>query len=354
MNVGQMLSKHLIAAVLLIIVIALGTGIFFITKEKPEAELLPTQLSVTMSVPTEGWHTLTATLASNGAPLEGKVIEWSENFPPDFPFRPDLPSLATDSLGQVSVTFPATYQVLSYWPWPDNAFRITASFAGANQYRESSESVNMLPSESLIDKVWGIADSYGSGVGYEINSWTDNEAWASIYLEAENEPIPFENFYFQMTDNDWSMKSRSRWSVPSPSKALTVTDYSIHTTMVAQDIQTFSCLDFIFPQVRNSSNWPAFVGSVELKLENPSDRYWRSYSTVGHSIEGIVSPWGTAWVSHGGGPIWINWYRNGHDNLLPATILRMDHLEGKTFEITITLKDGAETVLAENTFTHTF
>jgi hypothetical protein len=212
-----------------------------------------------------------------------------------------------------------------------------------------------LPSESLIVKVKGMVDYYGSGVGYEIYSWTDDEAWASIYLEAENERIPFENLYFQRTDNEWEIKSLSRWPVPSPSKALTVTDYSIDTAMVTQDKQTFSCLVFIFPQVRNSSNWPAFVGSVELKLENSSDRYWKSYSTVGHSIEGIVSPWGTAWVSHGGGPIPIDWCWSGYDNLLPTTtILRMDRLEGKTFEITITLKDGAKTVLAEDTFTHTF
>lgn len=128
-----------------IIVIALGTGIYFVTKEKPEAELLPTHLTVTASVDTEfpAWFTLTATLTSNGAPLEGKVIEWSENFPPDYLSRLNLPSLGTDSSGQVSVTFPAFHQVHSYWPWPDNVFMITASFAGDNQYRGSSRIVTI-------------------------------------------------------------------------------------------------------------------------------------------------------------------------------------------------------------------
>ena len=138
-----MLGKYLIAAVLLVAICSLGAGIYFITREKPEAELLPTQLTVAASMSTENlaWFTLTATLAANGAPLEGKVIEWSENFPPDYQFRLNLPSLATDSSGQVSVTFPAFHQVHSYWPWPDNVFRITASFAGDNQYRGSSGSV---------------------------------------------------------------------------------------------------------------------------------------------------------------------------------------------------------------------
>lgn len=352
-----MLSKHLIAAVLLVAICSLGAGIYFITREKPEAELLPTQLSVTMSMPTEGWHTLTATLTSNGTPLEGKVIEWSENFPPNFPFRPDLPSLATDSFGQVSVTFRATYQVLSYWPWPDNAFRITASFAGANQYRESSESVNMLPSESLIVKVWGIADSYGSGVGYKIHSWTDNEAWALIYLEAENEPIPFENVYFQWTDNKWSMKSRKAWHVPSPSRALSIIDYTIHTLTISYstEFSEIPCLTHFIPVVKNSSRWPAFVASVKLKLENSTNRYEKSYSTMGRSIEGIVGPWETTAIWYGGGAAAAHLYWYEDENLPPPTkLLRMDYLEGKTFEITITLKDGAETVLAENTFTHTF
>ena len=142
MNVGQMPSKHLIAAVLLMIVIALGTGIYFITKEKPEAGPLPTELTVATSASTVKYSldpvTLTATLTSNGDQVEGKIIEWSENFPPDYLSRLNLPGLGTDSSGQVSVTFPAFHQVHSYWPWPDNAFRITASFVGDNQYRGSS------------------------------------------------------------------------------------------------------------------------------------------------------------------------------------------------------------------------
>ena len=80
MNVGQMLSKHLVAAVLLIIVIALGTGIYFVTKEKPEAGPLPTQLTVVPSESTMSWDnsaTLTATLTSNGNPVEGENISWS-------------------------------------------------------------------------------------------------------------------------------------------------------------------------------------------------------------------------------------------------------------------------------------
>jgi hypothetical protein len=208
------------------------------------------------------------------------------------------------------------------------------------------------PSESVITKVKWIASSYGSGVGYEIYSWTDNEAWASIYLEAENERIPFGNIYCSKTDDEWEIKSFSHWPAPSPSRALTIIDYKIKTGTVSTP--KFSYLEYFIPVVKNSSRWPAFVAFVELKLENSTNRYGNSYSTVGRDIGGIVSPWETIEVEWGGGAkTLIGWYEL--DNLPPTTkLLRMDSLEGKTFEVTITLKDGEGAVLAENVFICTF
>ena len=135
-----MLSKHLIAAVLLIIVIALGTGIYFITKEKPEAGPLPTQLTVVPSESTISWDnsaTLTATLTSNGNPVEGENISWSvypEVWGIIFP-----KSSTTNSAGKASASFHIVY-VSSVWP-PENTwlYTITASFAGDNRYQGSTE-----------------------------------------------------------------------------------------------------------------------------------------------------------------------------------------------------------------------
>ena len=141
MNVGQMLSKHLIAAVLLIIVIALGTGIYFITKEKPEAQPLPTQLTVVPSestiLPGDSFVSLTATLASNGAPVEGENISWSV-YPRVWGFIFPKSSI-TNSAGKVSVRFSIVYYS-SVWP-PENTrlYTITASFAGDNRYQGSTE-----------------------------------------------------------------------------------------------------------------------------------------------------------------------------------------------------------------------
>jgi len=141
MNVGQMLSKHLIAAVLLIIVIALGTGIYFITKEKPtEIQFLPTQLTVTTSTSTINNPLeiviLTAMLTSNGAPIERKIIKWSAS--PDLHFL----SLITDSAGKIS--FNCRPGLFSYADQPDNTLTFIASFAGDDRYQGSTGSVPII------------------------------------------------------------------------------------------------------------------------------------------------------------------------------------------------------------------
>lgn len=210
------------------------------------------------------------------------------------------------------------------------------------------------PPESLTSLAGRIADSYGPGVGYEIHAWTDNEARASIYLETENGRTPFENLRFRRVDNVWEVAGWELWPVSSPSSELAIVDYKVTTPSV----NGHECLEFFIPVVKNSGRWPAFVTSVELWLENSTNRYGRRYSTLGHGFEGVVPSWETTEVWYGGGPAPSPyWYE--YDNLPPLTklnktLLRVDLLEGKTFELTITLRDGEETVLAENTFIHTF
>jgi len=146
MNVGQMPSKHLIAVVLLIIVIALGTGIYFITKEKPEAGPLPTELTVATSASTVRYSldpiTLTATLTSNGDQVEGKVINWSVT--PGIGVG--IPPSTTDSFGQASIyfsTIPPRLSSIEFSQLP-KTLTFTVSFVGDNQYQESTESVSIV------------------------------------------------------------------------------------------------------------------------------------------------------------------------------------------------------------------
>ena len=135
--------KKSLVVVGIIIIAALGTGTYFIVKEKPEAQPLPTQLTVVPSESTisgDNFVTLTATLTSNGAPVEGENISWSV---PPLAYVIPNPSI-TDSYGRSSVRFKATWP-LSIPPW-ENAtpFTIAASFAGSNQYQGSTENASVV------------------------------------------------------------------------------------------------------------------------------------------------------------------------------------------------------------------
>lgn len=185
MNVGQMLSKHLIGAVLLVAICLLGTGIYFIAKEKPEAELRPTQLTVSPSAYTiqyaREWVSLVATLASNGASVEGKVINWSVT--PGIGIG--IPPSITNSSGQASIYFP-------YLPPPPSSIEFsqlpatltfTASFAGDNQYRGStgSTSIELELAQGLRFETISLIFDGGAGGHYHAYLVIENaEEWERI------------------------------------------------------------------------------------------------------------------------------------------------------------------------------
>ena len=216
--------------------------------------------------------------------------------------------------------------------------------------------VQRQPPQSLTAEAERWADNYGSGVGYEIFSWTDNEATASIYLEAENGRIPFENIHFCKTGNKWLIDhSRTRhWPILSPSRELAIVNYEVQTSTVESSFfeGKHECLIYLIPVVKNSSRWPAFVASVELELENLTSSYRKSYSAIGWSVEGIVGSGEIAEIGVGAEGIPFPPVVWGFDN--SSTLPRMDILQGKTYTVNIVLKDWEETVLAENMFTHTF
>lgn len=212
----------------------------------------------------------------------------------------------------------------------------------------------LTPPEPLTAMLQREADRYGSGVGYEIFSWTDNEATASIYLEAENGQIPFENIHLCKTGNEWWVNhSRTRhWPVLSPSRELAIVNYEVDVRTIQSSFfeGEHECLIYLIPVAKNLSRWPAFVASVELELENLTGSYRKSYSAISWSVEGIVGSGEIAAIGVGGGPFPpYEWY---FDNSI--TLLRMDLLQGKTYTVNIVLRNGEGTVLAENTFIHTF
>jgi hypothetical protein len=114
------------------------------------------------------------------------------------------------------------------------------------------------------------------------------------------------------------------------------------------------CLTWFSPVVKNSGRLPALINAVEIRLENSTNCFWTSYPAgvlyVGHVSIGLVKPGENVEVGYFGGP--APSYAWTVDSA--TTYLRMDELEGRTFKVTITLRDGENAILAENTFIHTF
>lgn len=195
-------------------------------------------------------------------------------------------------------------------------------------------------------------------VGYEISSRTENWAEGFVYLVAENDRVPFENVHFRKENDRWNVEP-GPWhlSVRSPSRDLEILGYEIRMSSVKPPewSESHACLIGFIPVVKNSSRFPAFISTVELRLENSTDNFRTSYPAgvipIGHISIGIVGSGEIVKVGYLGGPAPMGDWQIDNSS---RTLLRIDDLRGKTYEITITLRDGEGTVLAENTFIHTF
>ena len=107
---------------------AIALGAYFVTRERGPS---PTQLIVTASTPeVENFLeplVLTATLTSNGNPVEGKTIEWEAS--PNIGIG--LGGGITDSSGRVQVSVSLIISSAKI----NGPVVFTASFAGDNQYQ---------------------------------------------------------------------------------------------------------------------------------------------------------------------------------------------------------------------------
>lgn len=124
-----MSHKYLIAGVL--VAVCVGVLVFYWWQGGAVTQLLPTQLIVTASTSQLDNSLepliLTATLTSNGTPVEGKTITW--NASPHIGLG--LGSGTTDSFGQVSINLLLGFSSVSI----HGPVTFTASFAGDSQYQ---------------------------------------------------------------------------------------------------------------------------------------------------------------------------------------------------------------------------
>ncbi|KXB04798.1 hypothetical protein AKJ48_01325, partial [candidate division MSBL1 archaeon SCGC-AAA261O19] len=194
-------------------------------------------------------------------------------------------------------------------------------------------------------------------VGYEITYRSGDRVKGFIYLKGENDRVPFEDIELKLKNGHWNLYPSS-WdtTVRSPSENLEITGYSVDKATVGSSewSEMQEVLVRIAPTVRNWSDYPAFVSSVHIRIENSTHTFTRSYPagvvSIGLISIGIVPSGRTVRIGYRGGLALIPKWSSGGSK----SILRMDELAGKNFRVTLTLKDGEGTTLAKRTFHITF
>lgn len=179
-------------------------------------------------------------------------------------------------------------------------------------------------------------------IGYEIVWQTEDEAEASIYFIIEDEQVPFQKLKLRKTDGSWEWKGISKWGVPSPSRELEIVGYL--TSVSRLEISN------IIPLVKNLGDETAYIWSVEVEVKNSTHTLNQSYCTVGRLFWDVFIRPGEVKevypISPGG-----SWKLEESEEWV---VFKSDSAREKTYTITIALKDGEGTTLAENTFIHTF
>lgn len=188
-------------------------------------------------------------------------------------------------------------------------------------------------------------------VGYEMLSWTEETSWtcekavASIHFVVYGERVPFQELRLEMSNGTWETRGAGKWGTRSPSSDVEIVGYLVDVGMIGNR----TCICGVDPVVANAGEGTAYIPEVEVEVENSTLSMRQSYSTLGKGYwDGLikaknVDSVGATYPTH----TWI--MENGRFTKLPLSPMR-----GKAYRITIALKDGEETILASETFTHVF
>lgn len=187
-------------------------------------------------------------------------------------------------------------------------------------------------------------------VGYEILSWTEETIWscekavASIHFVVDGEHVQFEELRLEMRNGTWESRGRGRWGTRSPSSDVEIVGYLFDAGVSGK-----RRLNSVTPVVENTGEGTAYVTEVEVEVGNSTWVMRQSYSTFGGGFwDGLIKAKSVDYV----GPVYPEDTWVTEDGSLVT--LRLSPMRGKTYTITITLRDGEGTVLASETFTHVF
>lgn len=182
-------------------------------------------------------------------------------------------------------------------------------------------------------------------VGYEIIHRTDDEAVGAIQFIMNNERIKFQKLQLEKHDDNWNWYGSSKLGTLSPSNNVEIVGYLL-------DIVTLNntkSVGGIEPLVENLGKKTAYIYSILVEIMNSTHTLHQSYATVGKGLwDGLIK---AGKINIVGAVIPIDFWITENGEFIT---LSLDSVAGKTYKISIVLKDGEGNILAINSYIHTF
>lgn len=197
---------------------------------------------------------------------------------------------------------------------------------------------NQTSPSSILDDFSSIFDL--PDLGYEITQQDEDTVSAYINFIVDGENIPFMSLELHRINSTWDLEW-SRCEAPSPSRQIEIVGYLFKQHDISWEI---------FPVVKNTGKNTAFVSSVTVIMENSTHTFNNTYLTTGMDLtNGLIGP-----IYYGLINPRFSWEYWRIEQTGVLCHVHRHSIEGKTFKITIVLKDGEENTLAQRTFVHTF
>ena len=182
-------------------------------------------------------------------------------------------------------------------------------------------------------------------VGFEIINQTDDEAVGAIQFIMNGERIKFQELRLEKHDGIWNWCSSRQWGLSSPSRDVEIVGYLVNIVT----LDNIKSVGRVEPLVENLGEGTAYIYSVDVEIRNSTHALHQSYATVGKGLwDGLIKAGEFDII---GAVMFRGFWITENEEFIT---LSLDSVAGKTYKISIVLKDGEDNVLATKSYTHTF
>jgi hypothetical protein len=182
-------------------------------------------------------------------------------------------------------------------------------------------------------------------VGFEIIHQTDDEAVGAIQFIMNGERIKFQELKLEKRDDTWNWCGSSKWGALSPSSDVEIVGFLVDIVT----LDNIKSVGGVEPLVENLGGETAYIYSVYVEIMNSTHTLHQSYGTVGKGLwDGLIKAGEFDII---GGVMCRDFWITENGEFIT---LSLDSVAGKTYKITIVLKDGEDNVLATKSYAHIF